>query len=82
MDQKVGFNAHKEAIQNALKWRKPDMSIFISKKVVIFIKKVLSKLKNGKLYFVLYRIITKFAMKSIAIIVKLNCYSCDFRFGQ
>ena len=44
MDEKVGFSVHNKAIKNALKWRKPDISIFISKKESLF------KLKNGKLY--------------------------------
>ena len=39
VDQKVGFNRYEEAIKNALKWRKPDISSFISKKVVFFIRK-------------------------------------------
>ena len=36
VDQKVGFKRYEEAIKNALKWRKPDLPSFISKKVVFF----------------------------------------------
>ena len=45
VDQKVGFNRYEEAIKNALKWRKPDISSFISKKVVFFIRKSYLNLK-------------------------------------
>ena len=45
VDQKVGFNRNEEAIKNALKWRKPDISSFISKKVVICVKKSYLSLK-------------------------------------
>ena len=38
VDQKVGFNRNEEAIKNALKWRKPDISSFISKKVVFLLE--------------------------------------------
>ena len=36
MDLKVGSDMHGETIKNALKWRKLDISTFISKKVVNF----------------------------------------------
>ena len=49
MDHNVDFAMQGEAIKNALKWRKPDISSFISKKVVIFVKKSYLSLKmtNG-----------------------------------
>ena len=45
MDQKVGFSIYGEVIKIALKWRKPGISTFISKKVVIFIIKAFLNLK-------------------------------------
>ena len=38
MDQ-IFFTRYEEAIKNALKWRRPDLSSFISKKVLFFIRK-------------------------------------------
>ena len=34
--RKFYINMYEEAIKNALKWRKPDLPSFISKKVVFF----------------------------------------------
>ena len=41
LDQKVGFNRYEEAIKNALKWRKTDISSFISKKAVFLLKRLI-----------------------------------------
>ena len=45
VDQKVGFIRYEENIKNALKWRKLEISTFISKKVVCFIRKSYLNLK-------------------------------------
>ena len=45
VDQKADFNLYGEAIKNALKWRKLDISSFVSKKVVIFSTKHYINLK-------------------------------------
>ena len=39
------FTRYEEAIKNALKWRKPDLSSFISKKLDFFIRKSYLNLK-------------------------------------
>ena len=45
VDQKADFKLYAEAIKNALKWRKLDISSFVSKKVVIFSTKHYINLK-------------------------------------
>ena len=53
VDHYVDFAMHGDAIKNDLKWRKPDISSFISKKVLIFIKKSYLSLKND-IWYLLY----------------------------
>ena len=45
VNQKGDFNLYGEAIKNALKWRKVNISSFVSKKVVIFSTKHYINLK-------------------------------------
>ena len=52
VDQKVNFNLYGKAIKNALKWRKLDISSFISKKVVIISTKHYINFRITNIFFI------------------------------